>query len=379
MSTATPVSDALRQALENPTNGVAGVVDDLLRACPERGLQLDCQGDRCRVVVHGTNGEEIDVPLRKSVFRALLARLAVLCNQRRPDSVSPYGGDGELAIGEPETVFRVTFVNTADQQKVDLKPVLAASNGSAMLQEPPKPNDAHELAAKVPPSAAGMDGLHDPVDETLSEKIVNEIEMLGEEKAAGFHPPSHSEITPGMRYLHSSRTISQLVTDRNRAVGIYLAVASLLVTASCALVNASPNRERDLIIPLAVMQKWCLPLTFAVLAVLAVLVAFLLIRTRVGLIYEVAKMNALLGLPIGRVQRIGWLSIFTILQTIISLAGGCSTALFVAFVLHLSHEGTITVWPAITSGVAVTVLLLFLYVATVRYITSEKRLQGIGK
>ena len=36
------------------------------------------------------------------------------------------------------------------------------------------------------------------------------------------------EITPGMRYLHSSRTIHQLVTDRNRAVGIYLAVASLL-------------------------------------------------------------------------------------------------------------------------------------------------------
>jgi len=248
-----------------------------------------------------------------------------------------------------------------------------------MPAEPAKANDAKEMAAKIPASAGGMDGFHDQADEMMSEKLVNEIEMLGEEKAAGFQPPGPSEISAGMRYLHCSRTISQLVTDRNRAVGIYLAVASLLVTASCALVNANPQGERDLIIPLAVMQKWCLPLTFAVLAVLAVLVAFLLIRTRAGLIYEVAKMNALLGLPIGRVQRIGWISIFTILQTIISLAGGCSTALFIAFMLHLAHEHTHTVWPAITSGVAVTVLLMFLYVATVRYITSEKRLQGIGK
>jgi hypothetical protein len=246
-----------------------------------------------------------------------------------------------------------------------------------MPAEPAKANDAKEMAAKLPPSAGGMDGFHDQADEMTSEKLVNEIEMLGEEKTAGFHPPGHSEVSAGMRYLHCSRTISQLVTDRNRAVGIYLAVASLLVTASAALMNAKP--EGDLIIPLAVMQKWCLPLTFAVLAVLAVLVAFLLIRTRAGLIYEVAKMNALLGLPIGRVQRIGWISIFTILQTIISLAGGCSSALFAAFMINLAEPNMNAAWPAILIGIAVTGLLLLLYVATVRYITSEKRLQGIGK
>ena len=117
----------------------------------------------------------------------------------------------------------------------------------------------------------------------------------------------------------------------------------------------------------------------AALAVLAVLVAFLLIRTRAGLIYEVAKMNALLGLPIGRVQRIGWLSIFTILQTIISLAGGCSSALFCAFMINLAEPNTNAAWPAVLIGIAVTASLLFLYVATVRFITSEKRLQGIGK
>jgi hypothetical protein len=249
---------------------------------------------------------------------------------------------------------------------------------SAMPTEPTKkPNDAREMAAKLTPSAGGMDGFHDQADETMSEKLVDAIEMLGEEKTTGFHPAGQTDVTPGMRYLHSSRTISQLVTDRNRAVGIYLAVASLLVTASCALVNANPRG--DLIIPLEVIQRWCLPITFAVLAVLAVLVAFLLIRTRAGLIYEVAKMNALLGLPIGRVQRIGWISIFTILQTIISLAGGCSSALFAAFMINLAEPNMNAAWPAVLIGIAVTGLLLFLYVATVRFITSEKRLQGIGK
>jgi hypothetical protein len=246
-----------------------------------------------------------------------------------------------------------------------------------MPTEPRKTNDAQEMASKMPPSAAGMDGFHDQADDMMSEELVNKIEMLGEEKTAGFHAPGQSEVSAGMRYLHCSRTISQLVTDRNRAVGIYLAVASLLVTASCALVNAKP--EGDLIIPFPVIQRWCLPITFAVLAVLAVLVAFLLIRTRAGLIYEVAKMNALLGLPIGRVQRIGWISIFTILQTIISLAGGCSSALFAAFMINLANPTMNAAWLAVLIGIAVTGLLLFLYIATVKYITSEKRLQSIGK
>jgi hypothetical protein len=160
-------------------------------------------------------------------------------------------------------------------------------------------------------------------------------------------------------------------------VGIYLAVASLLLTASSALMNANP--QGDTIIPIATIQKWCLPITFAVLACLAVLIAFLLIRTRVGLIYEVAKMNALLGLPIGRVQRIGVLSIFFILQTIISLAGGCAAALASVFMLHLGDAQAHAAWPGVLIGVVVTAFLLALYVVTVLHTTSDKRLQQIGK
>src|SRR5947207_326452 len=70
--------------------------------------------------------------------------------------------------------------------------------------------------------------------------------------------------------------------------------------------------------------------------IVALLVAFLLIRTRVGLIYEVAKMNTLLGLPVGRVKRINPLSIFFVMHLIISLAGGTSGGLLALYLLKLS-------------------------------------------
>src|SRR5207248_1643354 len=173
-------------------------------------------------------------------------------------------------------------------------------------------------------------------------------------------PGGHSEVTAGMRYLHCSRTIHQLVTDRNRAVGIYLAVASLLWTASSALLNIRPENVRHLIVPIELVQRWCLPATFGTLTVLALFVAFLLIRTRIGLIYEVAKMNVLLRLPIGRVQRINPLSVFFILQAFISLAGGASGTLFLFYLLvanGFAPRAPALAWSALF-GVVLTALLI---------------------
>lgn len=114
----------LRNAFEHPTRGVVGLVDDLLMACREHGLQLDWQADHCRVRSAGGDWEELlDVPLRKSVFRAILARIAALCNERRPNSVSPYGGQAELLMGagtNPTAVLRITFANTSAEQKLEL-------------------------------------------------------------------------------------------------------------------------------------------------------------------------------------------------------------------------------------------------------------------
>src|SRR5205085_4150556 len=106
----------------------------------------------------------------------------------------------------------------------------------------------------------------------------------------------------------------------------------------------------------------------------AVFVALLLIRTRAGLIYEVAKMNALLGLPIGRVQRLSPLSIFFLMQTMISLLGGACAAFFSLFMIRLGNPQAHAAWPAVLIGLAVAALLMTLYIVTVSYITSEHRL-----
>lgn len=247
-------------------------------------------------------------------------------------------------------------------------------------QPTPPPKDLEELAKQLSQAHQGTADSFDVKGEGAgySEKLVDAIEMIGEEKAAQLPPPGLSEVTAGMRYLHCSRTIHQLVTDRNRAVGIFLGVASLLLTASSIIFNAKP--AGDLIIPLDKIQKWCLPITFGTLAVLALFIAFLLIRTRIGLIYEVAKMNALLGLPVGRVQRIAPLSIFFIMQAIISLAGGACGGVFSLFMMYLENpEAEHVALPAILIGVAIAAGLMALYVITVNYTTADQRLQTVGK
>ena len=130
MTSTSHVSDVFWRILAQPTQGVAGLVDDLLKACREHNLQLDWQGNRCCLrSLKGEWEDSINVPLRKSVFRAILARVATLCNEQTPDSVSPYGGQAELLVGLPRaTLMRVTFANTLAEQKLQISPTPTASD-----------------------------------------------------------------------------------------------------------------------------------------------------------------------------------------------------------------------------------------------------------
>jgi len=66
-------------------------------------------------------------------FRMFLARVAAMCNEYTPDSVSPYGGEGVLVTGgEPSAIFRVSFTNTPDSQRLEIRPAAPpALNGAA--------------------------------------------------------------------------------------------------------------------------------------------------------------------------------------------------------------------------------------------------------
>jgi hypothetical protein len=142
-------SEFLRHAFAAPTRGVLGLVDDLLAVSREHGLQLDWTANHCRVRFQEDDLPVcIEVPFRKSVIRAALARIAVLCNQRNPNSVSPYGGHGELLVGaHATTAMRVAFVNTPDEQRLELTPLHKEST--------PMTSEAAALGQNAPGTNAG--------------------------------------------------------------------------------------------------------------------------------------------------------------------------------------------------------------------------------
>jgi hypothetical protein len=122
MKTATALADALAKAFDPPESGFVGMVDNLLQLCRGGDLELSWRSNACQVRIRqGTVEERLDLPLRKAVLRAMLARIAALCNQRQPGSVSPYGGRGEIQLGsDPQPVFSAHFVNNAAQQSLRL-------------------------------------------------------------------------------------------------------------------------------------------------------------------------------------------------------------------------------------------------------------------
>jgi hypothetical protein len=235
----------------------------------------------------------------------------------------------------------------------------------------------------APPSASPhgdhvrdhTEGLKNEVSgEEEVDRRLAEVEMAGEEVAAGWKPAAHAPLAPEVRYLHVSRTIHQLVTDRNRSVGIFLGVASLLCAASSALLNARADVAP--IIPIRSIQYWCLPVTFGILGVIGVFNSLLLIRARIGLIYEATKMNTLLGLPSKRVERVNPLSIFYLMHLLVVLLGGASAGLTAGMLGHASRRTDSTaVAIGLTVALSYVALLQALYYLTILRATSETRLK----
>ena len=237
----------------------------------------------------------------------------------------------------------------------------------------PSPESIVDNAARERRDGISIDVLgDDEVDKTLAA-----LEMAGEEVIAGFRPARHAPLAPEVRFLHSSRTIHELITDRNRSVGIFLFVASVLFAATSSLLDAKPVGR--LIVPLGVIQYWCLPVTFGMLAIIGAFVTLILTRTRVGLIYEVSKMNALLGLPSDRVRRISPLSIFFLMHALVVLLGGA--CLGTATGMVVSGQGP-TTWAdlgliiGVAAGVVYIIVFEVLYFAFVFQATNDARRAG---
>lgn len=64
--------------------------------------------------------ETLQIPVPAAVVRSMLSRIAVLCNRTVPDSVSLYGGTGdvEVVVDKHPMRFHVQFTNTVSDKKL---------------------------------------------------------------------------------------------------------------------------------------------------------------------------------------------------------------------------------------------------------------------
>lgn len=100
----------LKDVLADGPRHIVDLVDDILEVFRAQAMRLEWEDGKCRVQslpLGSSPPMDVEIPL--SVFRAILVRLATLCNQHSPESVSPYGGDGEFLWDSQQ--FRIEFSN----------------------------------------------------------------------------------------------------------------------------------------------------------------------------------------------------------------------------------------------------------------------------
>jgi hypothetical protein len=129
MIRSTPFAERVQKAFTPTPQGVVGLVDDLLSLCRVHQLRIHFRDGHCSVRRLGADDRDaLDLPLPKSVFRAVLARVAAICNEQHPQSVTPYRGEGEVAVpppispnGVPPSTCYVSFTNTPAEQHLEVR------------------------------------------------------------------------------------------------------------------------------------------------------------------------------------------------------------------------------------------------------------------
>ena len=125
-------ADRVQLAFRTTERGVVGLVGDLLGLCRLLQLRFNFSNGLCLVNGLGADAQEaLDIPVPKSVFRAALARIAAICNEQHPQSVSPYKGKVNIALPPPvsssthqdvtPSTCHVSFANTPSDQHLEMR------------------------------------------------------------------------------------------------------------------------------------------------------------------------------------------------------------------------------------------------------------------
>ena len=97
-------------------------MSDLLKACPDGGLELTWSDEHCHIVILPAKPSGYRNSDAESFHAHVIARVAALCNEHQPNSVSPYGGQGDFSWAE-RGLFQTKFSNTPGEQKLVLIPI----------------------------------------------------------------------------------------------------------------------------------------------------------------------------------------------------------------------------------------------------------------
>jgi hypothetical protein len=154
MTTPRPPGERLSDLLLGPPRPVLAVTDELLDLCQLGDVSLAYDDAQVQATVSaGGCVDRLSAPLRRSVFRAVLARVAALCNEFAPDSVSPYGGDGRLVLpGNPPVVRAVSFRNTPGEQWLTVSSPAGRADGEG---RPAGASGRVEVGLAPAPAVAG--------------------------------------------------------------------------------------------------------------------------------------------------------------------------------------------------------------------------------
>ena len=119
--------DRLRQSFSSPADGVPALVDEILAVAAANSLHLTwVEGMSVIRLVQEREATPLTVAVPRSVIRAVLARIATLCNEHEPGQVSPHRGLGLLSAPQSATLpagptlLIAEFVNTPDKQSLSL-------------------------------------------------------------------------------------------------------------------------------------------------------------------------------------------------------------------------------------------------------------------
>ena len=196
MSAIVSFEEGLQKAFTPTAHGIVGLVDQLLAFCQIQDAVFEWREGQLRCRPIEGEGGTVEVPLPKAAFRPILARVAALCNQYKPDSVSPYGGEGEIAAGgDPPSVFRVTFTNTPSTQRLEVREGRgeALENVLSLLRQS---NDRFATTNEMLEVTEGHDEALDHVldlfqqaNDRFTNSLVADILDLGEDAVAAICDP----------------------------------------------------------------------------------------------------------------------------------------------------------------------------------------------